>query len=275
LDRAGVALEYRQTRSIALVAVAAVLLAAGCGGDDKGSDVPPKAAGKIPRVMEVGSEIPYTPFEFGKPPYQGFDVDIVNQVAKRLHTKPRFVNTPFNTIFRDLGQRKFDMVAAGAVITSIPGGKASFSDPYLPADLAVMVKRGSNVKSKDDLADKTVGAQRGSAGANYARSDTKARSVRTYALIDDALNALAAGQVEAVIHEYPVARYAERSRQNLVVVDTIGTDKSYGFAFPKDSLLQPRVNGALDSIKRDGTYTRIYRKWFRADPPAGFASASG
>jgi ABC-type amino acid transport substrate-binding protein len=267
LDRSRVLPQHRQIPWISPVVLATVLLI-GCGGG--GGDGPRQATGKVPKLVEVGSEIPYAPFEFGKPPYQGFDVDIVNEIAKRLRTKARFVNTPFNTIFRDLGQRKFDMVAAGAVITQ--ESKASFSDPYLPADLAVMVKKGSPIKTRDDLAGRTVGAQRGSAGAEYARTNTSARSVRTYALIDDALNALAAGQVDAVIHEYPVARYAERSRRSLVVVETLSTDKDYGFAFPKGSTLEARVNGALDEIKRDGTYARIYRKWFRADPPQGFAS---
>jgi ABC-type amino acid transport substrate-binding protein len=79
-----------------------------------------------------------------------------------------------NTIFRDLAQRKFDMVAAGAVIAP---DKASFSDPYLPADLALMVKPGGAT---------------GKRGGDYARNETGARFVRTYALVDDAYNSLAA-----------------------------------------------------------------------------------
>ena len=258
--------EHRQIRWISLVALAALLVATGCGGDG-GDDRRP---GRIPRIIKVGSEIPYAPFEFGKPPYRGFDVDIVDEIAKRLRLRARFVNTPFNTIFRDLGQSKFDMVAAGAVIA--PEQKASFSDPYLPADLALVVKKGSQIKTQDDLADKTVAAQRGSAGADYARSNTSARSIRTYALIDDAFNALAAGQVDAVVHEYAISSYAKRSRPNLVVAQTISTDKDYGFAFPKNSPLEPRVDSALDTIKRDGTYARIYRKWFHAQAPKGFAT---
>jgi ABC-type amino acid transport substrate-binding protein len=269
LDRSRVVAEHRQIRWISLVALAAVLLVAGCGGGGGGrSD--DRRPGKIPRTIKVGSEIPYAPFEFGKPPYRGFDVDIVNEIARRLRLKARFVNTPFNTIFRDLGQRKFDMVAAGAVIT--PEQKASFSDPYLPADLAVVVMKGSRIRTQDDLADRTVAAQRGSAGADYARSNTSARSIRTYAVIDDAFNALAAGQVDAVVHEYAISRYAERSRRNLTVAETISTDKDYGFAFPENSPLEPRVNSALDTIKRDGTYARFYRKWFKSEPPKGFAS---
>jgi ABC-type amino acid transport substrate-binding protein len=269
LDRSAVRSEIRQTLRKSVPAIAAVLIATGCGGGDDGGGSETK--GRVPRTLDVGSEIPYAPFEFGRPPYRGFDVDVVNEIANRLGTRARFVNTPFNTILRDLAQRRFDMVAAGAVISD----KASFSEPYLPADLAVMVKRGSDIASPDDLKDKTVGAQRGSAGAAYARNEASARFVRTYALVDDAYNALAAGQVDAVIHEYPVTRFAERSHPNLAVVATIATDQDYGFAFPEDSTLRVRVNGVLDRIKSDGTYARIYRKWFRAPPPEGYAGSRG
>ncbi len=98
--------------------------------------------------------------------------------------------------------------------------------------------------------------------------------MRTFALIDDALNALAAGQLDAVIHEYPVAWYAARARPDLAVVETIATGKDYGFAFPRSSPLRAMVNAALDSIERDGTYARLYRKWFDAEPPRGFAQPS-
>jgi polar amino acid transport system substrate-binding protein len=254
-----------------VAALASMLLLAGCGSGGgshtrPAGDVASKAAVQIPEVIRVGSEIPYAPFEFGKPPYRGFDVDLVTEISRRLGSRARFVNRPFNALLRDLGRRKFDMVAAGAVITPAWRQKASFSHPYLPADLAVTVTKGSDVKSHADLAGRTLGVQRGSSGADYARANTKARSVRAYALIDDALNALAAGQVDAVIHEYPVSRYAERSRRNLAVVETIATDRDYGFAFPKALSLESRVNETLDAIKRDGTYTRIYRKWFNADP---------
>ena len=92
--------------------------------------------------------------------------------------------------------------------------------------------------------------------------------MRPYDLIDDAFKALQAGQVEAVIYDFAVSKYQERSKKDLVVVQTIETDEEYGLAFAKDSQrLRNRVNSALARMKRDGTYTRIYRKWFEQDPP--------
>jgi ABC-type amino acid transport substrate-binding protein len=252
-----------------LVLAATSLVAAGCGGDDGGGG----GGGSLDTITEgelrVGSDIPYPPFEFGRAPdYEGFDVDIVNEIAKRLDLEARFVKTPFDPIFRNLAQGRFDMVASATTITPERERTVDFSEPYFPADQSLMVKRDSEIKTEDDLAGKTIGAQVGTTGAAYAKDKTDAETVRTYDLIDDAFKALQAGQIEAVINDFPVSKYAERSKPDLVVVQTITTGEEYGLAFsPKSQELRRRVNAALQDMKDDDTYTRIYRKWFDQDPP--------
>ena len=80
--------------------------------------------------------------------------------------------------------------------------------------------------------------------------------MRTYDLIDDAFKALEAGQIEAVINDFPVSKYAEQSKPELQVVQTIPTGENYGFAFAKDSdALRKAVNETLSTrLKQDGTY---------------------
>ena len=185
---------------------------------------------------KVGSDIPYPPFEFGRAPdYEGFDVDVVNEVAKRLDLDAEFVKTPFDPIFRNLAQGRFDMVASAATITPEREGTVAFSVPYFTADQSLMVKKGSDIKTVDDLEGKIIGAQLGTTGADYAKDKTKAKTVRTYDLIDDAFKALQAGQVEAVINDFPVSKYAEQSKPDLEVVQTITTGEEYGLAFAKKS----------------------------------------
>jgi ABC-type amino acid transport substrate-binding protein len=260
-----------------LTLVAAALVAAGCGDDDGGGS----GGGGLNTITEgelrVGSDIPYAPFEFGRTPdYEGFDVDIVNEIAKRLDLEAKFVKTPFDPIFRNLAQGRFDMVASAATITPEREKTVDFSDPYFPADQSLMIKRGSDIRTVDDLAGKTVGAQLGTTGADYAKKKTKAKSVRTYDLVDDAFKALEAGQVEAVINDFPVSKYAERSKKNLAVVQTIRTGEEYGLAFaPKSQALRRRVNEALKDMKDDDTYTKIYKKWFELDPPDSIFETSG
>ncbi|MGH2980357.1 MAG: basic amino acid ABC transporter substrate-binding protein [Solirubrobacterales bacterium] len=261
----------------ALALVAAMLVAAGCGDDDGGGG----GGGGLNTITEgelrVGSDIPYPPFEFGRAPdYDGFDVDMVNEIAKRLDLEARFVKTPFDPIFRNLAQGRFDMVASATTITPERERTVDFSEPYFPADQSLMIKRGSDIRTVDDLAGKTIGAQLGTTGADYAKDETDAETVRTYDLIDDAFKALQAGQIEAVINDFPVSKYAERSKQDLQVVDTIETDENYGFGFAKESTaLRDRVNEALKDMKDDDTYTEIYRKWFEQDPPDRVFEVSG
>ena len=179
---------------------------AGCN-DDKAQQ--PVQRGKIETIragtLTVGSEIPYEPFEFGRAPrYVGFDVDVVRQVGKRLGLNVRFVKTSFEASLRQLAQDRFDMVASAVPITADRKGTVDFSDSYLPADQALMVRKGSGIESVDDLKGRVVAAQLGTGGADYAQDKTDAKTVRTFDLIDDAYQALEAGQVDAVIHDFAV-----------------------------------------------------------------------
>jgi lysine-arginine-ornithine-binding protein len=254
-----------------LVLLAAVLLATGCGDDDGGGGTSSADLGTITEgKLRVGSDIPYAPFEFGRAPnYEGFDVDVVNEVAKRLDVEAEFVKTPFDPIFRNLAQGRFDLVASAATITPEREKTVAFSVPYFPADQSLMVKRGSDIKSTDDLDGKRIGAQLGTTGADYAKNKVKgAETVRTYDLVDDAFKALQTGQVDAVINDFPVSKYAERSKKDLQVVQRISTGEEYGLGFNKDDTkLKEEVDKALNEMKEDGTYTKIYKKWFEEDPP--------
>jgi ABC-type amino acid transport substrate-binding protein len=268
---------FRSWPLIPVAVMVAALAAAGCGGDDDNKaatgDFSTISAGKL----KVGSDIPYKPFEFGQAPdYEGYDVDVVNEVAKKLDLDAEFVKTPFDTIFRNLAQGKFDMVASASTITPEREKEVDFSDPYFPADQSLMVKTGSDVKTVDDLAGKVIGAQLGTTGADYANKETDAKTVRTYDLIDDAFNALEAGQVEAVINDCPVSKYAERAHQNLTVVRAIPTNELYGFAFASGSdELRQAFNEQLAEIKKDGTLAKITKKWLGTDPCEGLKGASG
>ena len=159
-------------RSRPLVAIAvllaAVLVAAGCGDDDSSSSTSSADLGLIQDgQLKVGSDIPYPPFEFGRAPdYKGFDVDVVNEVAKRLDLDAEFIKTPFDPIFRNLAQGRFDMVASAATITPEREGTVAFSVPYFAADQSLMIKKGSDIKTEDDLEGKIVGAQLGTTGAD-------------------------------------------------------------------------------------------------------------
>jgi ABC-type amino acid transport substrate-binding protein len=242
------------------------VVAVGCGSSNDSSS----SSSGVPDTITAGSDIPYKPMEFGQAPYEGFDIDIVNEIAKRIDTKVTFKKTPFDTIFRDLAQGKFDTVASSATITKERLQQVDFSDPYFPADQSMLVTKGSDIKVPSDMDGKVVGVQAGTTGEIWVKANVKAKSVRPYDLVDDAFNALAAGQVDAVVADFPVAKEAADAKSTLLIVTQIPTGEQYGIAFEKGSTLQGPFNDAISKMKDDGTYTTIYKKWFDAEPPQAF-----
>ncbi len=264
-------------KRLASLAAVMLLLCSGlvlvaCGDDDDGGDGEQNSGADFSTIragkLTVGSDIPYAPFEFGRAPnYEGFDIDLVTEIAERLKLEAEFVKTPFDTIFRNLAQGKFDLVASASTITEERKRTVDFSAPYFAADQSLMVKKGSSIATVADLKGQVIGAQLGTTGADYAKDKIDSKSLRTYDVIDDAFNALQTGQIAAVINDCPVSKYAERSKPDLTVVRRIQTGESYGLAFAKGSgALRSAVNGALARIKADGTYTRLFSKWFGKDP---------
>jgi polar amino acid transport system substrate-binding protein len=255
----------------AALAIAAVGVGAGCGGDD--DDNGGGGGNELGLIQEgqllVGTDTPYPPFEIGQPPnISGYDIEVVNAIAEKLGLTVTYQDTSFDTIFRDLSQGKFDMVVAATTITPEREQKVDFSDPYYAADQALVVTPGSDTRTVEDLADKTVGAQDGTTGEAYANDETDAADVRGYPEGPDAISALKAGQVDAVVIDQPVAQDALDKEGGIEIPTIIPTGELYGLPTAQDSdALREQINKALQEIKDDGTLKGLYQKYFKIDPP--------
>jgi polar amino acid transport system substrate-binding protein len=249
-----------------MAALAVAGIAAGCGDDNgDGNDLGLITDGQL----KVGTDTPYPPFEIGQPPdISGYDIEVMNEIAKRLDLKPTYQDTSFDTIFRDLAQGKFDIVAAASTILPEREQTVDFSDPYYLTPQSLLVVPGSDISTVDDLSGKTVGAQDGTTGEFYAQDNTDAGEVRGYPEGPDAINAVKAGQVDAVIIDYGVAQDAVKKGTDVEIAQKIVTNELYGYPMAEDNdALREKVNDALAEIKEDGTLTRLYQKYFKKDPP--------
>jgi polar amino acid transport system substrate-binding protein len=263
-----------------IAAVAVVGIAAGCGSSSSTSTSGGGGSSDLglitPGTLTIGSDIPYPPFEQGKPPnYTGFDVDLMDAIAKKLDLKPKWVDTAFGTIFSDQQAGKFDIVASSTTITPARSQKVTFSDPYFDADQSLMVQKGSDLQSTDDITSSTrIGVQQGTTGADYATNKTDAQ-VQSYPEIGNAFNALQAGQVDGVINDFAVSAFALKKYPQLDVIQTIKTGEQYGFPMQQqNTALQDAVNGALQDTIDDGTYQKIFEHWFTNPPPKEFQPSS-
>ncbi|WP_416485173.1 basic amino acid ABC transporter substrate-binding protein [Streptomyces sp. CL12] len=260
----------RRTRLLAATTATAglVLVVAGCssGGSGGGQTV----AGGV-HLAKAGqlttcTHLPYPPFQSvvdGK--VQGFDVSLIDLVAKDLGVKQQIVDTPFENFktgaFLNSGQ--CDLAAAGMTITPERAKNVDFSDPYFEATQAVLVAKNSGITSLDGAKGKKLGAQAQTTGEDFAKK--KGLDPVSFASSDAVLNGLRTGQVQAVVIDYPVVQGWLKDKANadkFKVVDNLKTGEQYGFTVKKGNKpLLKAVNKALKDAKADGTYKKIYEKW--------------
>ncbi|MFG2883086.1 transporter substrate-binding domain-containing protein [Streptomyces sp. NPDC048297] len=261
----------RRTRILAAItATAGLVLVAGCSSSDSGSG---KTTVKGVHLAKAGqlttcTHLPYPPFQSeidGK--VQGFDVSLIDLVAKDLGVKQVINDTPFENFktgaFLNSGQ--CDLAAAGMTITPERKKNVDFSDPYFEATQAVLVDRSSGVNSLADVKakGKKLGAQAQTTGEDYAKS--KGYDPVSFESSDAVINGLRTGQVQAVVIDFPVVQGWLKDKANadkFKLVENINTGEQYGFTVKKgNKVLLDDINKALKTAKADGTYKKIYEQW--------------
>lgn len=261
-----------KTRLTAVFAVLLVgvvsLVVAGCGGGSDSSSSGETSAGGGEKLT-VGSDIPYPPFEQGKPgEYTGFDIDLMEAIAEKIGRTAEFQDTSFETIFRDVAQGKFEAVISAATITPEREKAVAFSDPYYLSEQAILIREGGALKTLALLKDSIVGVQQGTTGQELAKEKANALEVRAFPEGPDAVNALKSGVVDAVIIDAPVAQNAVEKSGGLEIGEKVPTEEKYGIAVGLDNTaLLEEINQGLAEVIEDGSYTKIYEKWFQLEPP--------
>ena len=129
------------------------------------------------------------------------------------------------------------------------------------SNLTLQQLRG-DIKGPEDLPGRNVASVKGSTAAEYLRQLNA--EVVEYARIEDAFLALQQGQVVAVVYDAPVLLYyaSHEGRGKVQTVAAIFRKENYGIAFPANSPRRPPVNEALLKLKENGTYDKLYAKWF-------------
>ncbi|HEY5943553.1 MAG TPA: basic amino acid ABC transporter substrate-binding protein [Solirubrobacterales bacterium] len=268
----------RSTRLTALLAVfllaIASLAVAGCGSSD--DDTTSGGGGGGSEPLTVGSDIPYPPFEQGKPGnYTGFDVELMEAIGEKIGREVEFEDTSFDTIFLDLAKGNFEAVASAATITDEREKTVDFGNPYYLSEQAILIEEGGSIDSVEALNGAKVGVQQGTTGQEFVEEKGEAGELRKYPQGPDAVNALKTGAVEAVVMDIPVAENAVNAGGGLEISAAIPTEEEYGFAVAQgETELLEQLNEGLKETIDDGTYAELYEKWFKHEPPAEIESAT-
>jgi len=220
-------------------------------------------------VIRIGTEGTYAPFTFhdSNGNLTGFDVDIANEIAKRLGVKVQFIETKWDGMFAGLDAKRFDAVVNQVSINPDRQAKYDFSTPYIVSK-AVLIVRNDNqdIKGFEDLKGKKSAQTLTSNladiarkyGANIVQSDGFNQSIdlitskRVDATINDNLSYLDMKKQKPDVPIKVVAEY-DNAEQSAVIFNKGNKE------------LVDAVNKALADMKADGTYLKISEKWFGTD----------
>jgi len=213
--------------------------------------------------LVVGVDQNTYPFGFRNPAtgqLEGFDIDLAREVARRIFGDPdridlRVVNASERESALQSGQ--VDLVVRTYSITCDRKTKVGFSTPYFYANQRILAVKGSGIRSATDLSGKRVCAVQGTTSLFGVSQWT------------DCLVMLQQGQVDAISTDDVVLTGLADQDPNVEVVGGSIAAEPYGIGVKLESSDLVRfVNGALDEMRDDGTWERLYEARLRALGPS-------
>ncbi|QYR24096.1 transporter substrate-binding domain-containing protein [Paenibacillus sp. sptzw28] len=241
-------------------------------GDSEGVLADIKARGKLVAGVKFDTKL------FGlKDPatrnVEGFDVDIAKAIAKKIFgddSKLELKEVTSKTRIQMLNAGDIDLIVATMTITEERKKQVDFTDVYFKAGQSLLVKKGSPIRSIDDITkDTKVLGVKGSTSIKNIEDKVAGLSVQQYENYQEAFTALRSGKGEVLTTDNAILYGMTKQDPNYEVVGGTFTDEPYGIAIKKgESGLVALVNETLKELKSSGEYDKIYEKWIGEKPPA-------
>ena len=246
-----------------VAAIMAMNVLAGCGSsattETAGAD---NAAGATKETLVVGTNAAFPPFEYvgdeGNP--DGFDIALIKAIGEKIGMEVQVQDMEFDSLVSSIGS-KIDVAIAGMTVTEERKQTVDFSDSYYSAVQAVIVPKGSDIATADDLKNKKIGVQLGTTG-EFIADEIEGADISAYNKAVDAVNDLNNGRVDCVIvDKNPASVFGAQFSDKVDVIDGSAfgfEEENYAIALPKGNTeLADKINSALKDLKSDGTYDKL------------------
>ena len=225
-----------------------------------------KAAGKI--IMATNAQ--FEPFEYiDGTDFKGIDIEISQKIADELGVELEIHDVKFESVIAEITTGKANFAAAGLTIDEDRKKNVDFSEPYYNTTQVILVRSDeTEIKSSKDLKGKTVGAQTGTVGDDYATDKDGeyghgVAEVKRYNSFMDAANDLMAGRIDAVVmDDFPADKIVEKNPDKLVKLDEKLTGEDYALAVPKgDKEMKELVDKVLADLEESGELKEIVNSY--------------
>lgn len=140
----------------------------------------------------------------------GFDIDLAKAVCEKLEINLKLQPIDWDSKDMEIASKNIDIIWNGFSVNEERIEKYTFSKPYLANKQIIIVPDGSAIKTKADLAGKTIGLQKGSTAYDAVEADAIAKDIGKIVTYEDNLEAfldLKAGRIDAFVVDYVVGKY--------------------------------------------------------------------
>lgn len=222
------------------------------------------------KVLVMGTSADYKPYEYVDTEKSediiGFDIDVMNYIAKELGYKVEVKDMDFSGLLTALDAGKVDCVMAGMTPTKERKKNVDFTDVYFVAENMIISKKGSNIDEIQDLQGKKVGVQTGSIQemkAEELQKDVKFQ-VEGRDRIPELIQEVQAGRVDAIILEDTVAKgYLQKIKElEAIKIPEVADEAGAAIALPKNSPLTEEFNKVIREMQQNGEMEKLEKKWF-------------
>jgi polar amino acid transport system substrate-binding protein len=267
-----------------MLTVLSIVLLAGCSGGKttNGNTENSKGNGKssasaLDKIKDKGvlvvassNDVPFAYIDKDTKKFTGIDAEIITEIAKRLGiSKVEMKEVKFENLLLELNNNRVDMVTDGMYIKPERQKIANFTNIWYTEGEALVVLKDSSIKGLDDLKDKIVGGQKGTAFLEFAQKlqkEGKIKDVKVFSSQSELLLAVNTKKIDACITDSAVAGYSITNDKslNLKLVSPYKAEAAgnIGAAVRKsDNDLLEAVNRELDKLKEEGFVLEVLKKY--------------
>ena len=233
--------------------------------DDKGK----------PLIVACGvSTSPYCYYtDDSNAPVAGIDIDIINEIGKKLGRPVQIRIVPFQYVFTLITQGEAEIGAAGITITPEHSEDVLISSPYDTSSQVIVVPNGSAIKNESSLKTARIAVQEGTSDIELLREKIKPEAILPFLTLEEVITAFENRRADAAVLDAMQAdSLLKANKGKYKILGKPLNRHQYGLVFnKKESKLASAANAVIESLKMSGALRKIRTEHFNAlstIPPA-------
>ena len=217
--------------------------------------------------LVVAADVGFAPHVMAKPTggYEGYNVDMVNEIGRRLGMDIEIVDQEWSGIFAGLNAKKYDFIMAPTTVTAERAKSMLFIEGYMDTNYRFLVKKDTpDLESLDDLKGKVIAVNKGNIYDKWAttRAEQYGWTMLRFGKNADAIQAVITGRAYANLAGASAVGWAAKKSPLLKTTFTIPTSNVFSAAFRKDdAALRDKVEAVVECMKLAGFFAMLGEKW--------------